>query len=100
MVNVLLVRKGLARVLVVKPNLKYFQILLDSQRVAMSEKTGLWSKTPERPEPFYIGNKKSYRFHRPGCPFAKALASSNVIRFSDTSKAYWDGFSPCRRCKP
>jgi endonuclease YncB( thermonuclease family) len=100
MVNVLLVRKGLARVLVVKPNLKYFQILLDSQRMAMSEKTGLWSKTTERPEPFYIGNKKSYRFHRPGCPFAKEIAPTNLIKFSDSFKAYREGFNRCRRCKP
>jgi len=100
MVNVLLVKKGLARVLAVKPNLKYFQILLDSQRAAMRDKIGLWTKTTERPEPFYLGNRKSYRFHRPGCPFAKEITPANVIKFPDSSKAYWEGFSACRRCKP
>ena len=100
MVNVLLVKKGLARVLAVKPNLKYFQILLDSQRAAMRDKIGLWTKTAERPEPFYLGNRKSYRFHRPGCPFAKEIAPTNVIKFPDSFKAYWEGFNACRRCKP
>ena len=100
MVNVLLVKKGLARVLAVKPNLKYFQILLDAQRAAMRDKIGLWKKTAERPEPFYHGNRKSYRFHRPGCPLAKEIARSNVIKFHDSSEAYWEGFSACRRCKP
>jgi micrococcal nuclease len=100
MVNVLLVRKGLARVSAVKPNLKYFNLLLDSQRAAMADKIGLWTKTTERPEPVYIGNQKSYRFHRPGCPFAKEIAPANVIKFPDSSKAFWEGFSACRRCKP
>ena len=44
MVNVLLVRKGLARVFAVKPNLKYFHLLLDSQRAAMRDGIGLWKK--------------------------------------------------------
>jgi micrococcal nuclease len=100
MVNVLLVRKGLARVLAVKPNLKHFQTLLDSQRSAIRDKAGLWAKAAEQPEPVYIGNQKSYRFHRPGCSFAKGIAPANMIKFPDTSKAYWEGFSACRRCKP
>jgi micrococcal nuclease len=100
MVNVLLLRKGLARVFAVKPNLKYFHVLLDSQRAAMRDKIGLWTKKTERPEPFYIGNRKSFRFHRPGCPFAQDIAPANVIKFSDSSEAYWEGFSACRRCKP
>jgi len=100
MVNALLVKKGLARVLAVKPNLKYFQLLLDSQRAAMTEKVGLWSKASEKPEPYYVGRHKSYRFHRPSCPFGKEIPPANLVKFSDSRQAYWEGFSPCRRCKP
>ena len=100
MVNVLLVKRGFARVLAVKPNLKYFQFLLDSQRAAMTEKVGLWSKISEKPEPYYVGRHKSYRFHRPSCPFGKEIPPADMVRFSDSRQAYWEGFSPCRRCKP
>jgi len=100
MVNVLLVRKGFARVLVVKPNLKYFTLLLDAQRAAMRDRIGLWSKVTEATEPFYVGNQKSHRFHRPNCLFAKEITPTNVVKFPDSTKAHSEGFSPCRRCKP
>ncbi len=100
MVNALLLRKGLARVLVVKPNVRYFTVLLEAQRAAMSAKSGLWSQGPERPEPYYLGSGKSQRFHRPTCPFGKEIASSNRVRFSTAYQAYWEGFHPCRKCKP
>jgi micrococcal nuclease len=100
MVNERIVRKGLARVLVVEPNLKHFHLLLEAQRRAMTEKIGIWSKHSDRPEPYYIGSSKSHRFHRPGCPFGKRIAPANRLRFSISDQAYWEGFSPCRKCKP
>jgi micrococcal nuclease len=100
MVNELLVRKGLARVLPRPPNLKYFSLLLDAQRRAMAERVGIWQKEPERPENCYIGNSSSYRFHRPGCSFGKAVSGRHRVRFESTYKAYWEGYSPCRQCKP
>jgi len=100
MVNAMLLRKGLARVLVVKPNVKYFSVLLEAQRAAMSAKIGLWSQGPERPETYYLGSGKSQRFHRPTCPFGKEIASANRVRFSTAYQAYWEGFHPCRKCKP
>jgi micrococcal nuclease len=100
MVNRLIVRKGLGRVLAVKPNLKYFHLLLEAQRMAMTEKIGIWSKNPERPEPYYVGSNKSYRYHRPTCPFGKRIAPASRVRFQNTYQACWEGFSPCRKCKP
>lgn len=100
MVNLLLVRKGLAFVLVKKPNMKYFSLLLDAQRQALGEKIGIWRKPPERREPHYLGNRASFRFHRPGCPLGKKIARPNLVRFDTWEKAYWEGFSPCRRCSP
>jgi micrococcal nuclease len=100
MANELVVRKGLARVLPKPPNLKYFSLLLDAQRRAMSERVGLWKKEAERPEPYYIGNSASYRFHRPSCSFGKTVAARHRVRFESGYKACWEGYSPCRQCKP
>jgi micrococcal nuclease len=100
MVNEVLVRKGLARVLPKAPNFKYQSLLLDAQRRAMAERVGVWQKDPERPEQYYIGNSASYRFHRPGCSFGKAVSGRHRVRFESTYKAYWEGYSPCRQCKP
>jgi len=100
MVNEVLVRKGLARVLPKPPNLKYFSLMLDAQRKAMAEKVGIWQKEPERPENHYMGNSASYRFHRPGCSLGKAVSGRHRVRFESTYKAYWEGYSPCRQCKP
>ena len=100
MVNLLLVRKGLAHVLAVKPNMKYFNLLLDGQRQAIMEKLGIWSKLPEKAESHYAGNRNSFRFHSPGCSLGKKISPSNLIRFDSRENAFWEGFSPCRRCKP
>jgi micrococcal nuclease len=100
MVNDLLVKRGLARVLPKPPNLKYFSMLLDSQRQAMAERVGIWQKEPEQPERFYIGNSDSYRFHRPSCPFGKTISGRHRVRFESGYKACWEGYSPCRQCKP
>jgi len=100
MVNEVLVRKGLACVLPTPPNLRYVSRLLDSQRKAMAERVGIWGKDPERPEPYYIGNSASYRFHRPDCTFGKAVSGRHRVRFESAYKACWEGYSPCRQCKP
>lgn len=100
MVNCLLVRRGLAVVLAKKPNMKYFSQLLDCQRRAMKERIGIWSKAPEKPEPYYLGNRNSYRFHRPDCASGRKIACPNRVFFDTREKAYWEGFSPCRRCQP
>ena len=100
MVNALLVRKGLARVMVTGSNHKYFTLLRDHQRLAISEKLGLWSRAPQGVEPYYLGNRHSHRFHRPSCPLAGELSGHRLIRFEKSQAAYWEGFSPCRRCRP
>jgi len=100
MVNEFLVRKGLARVLPKPPNLKYSSLLLDSQRRAMAERIGIWQRDPEKPEHHYIGNSDSYRFHRPGCPLGKTMSGRHRVLFESAYKASWEGYSPCRQCKP
>jgi micrococcal nuclease len=100
MVNALMVKKGFAFVLINKPNTKFLHLLLDCQRKAMTEKVGIWSKAPEKKEPYYLGNRDSYRFHRPSCPLGKKISHFNLVRFESSDKAYWEGYSPCRECKP
>jgi micrococcal nuclease len=100
MINELMVRKGFARVLPKPPNLKYFSLLLDSQRRAMAERVGIWQKSPEQPERYYIGNSDTYRFHRPSCPLGKTISGRHRVLFESGYRANWEGYSPCRQCKP
>jgi len=100
MVNGILVKKGFAHIMSKPPNLKYLNLLLGYQRKAMSKRLGIWQSNPINLEKYYIGSKKSYRFHRPGCPYAKEITSQNRLRFANHRKAFWEGFSPCKRCSP
>lgn len=98
MVNNALLKHGLAWIMAIPPNLKYFSVFLESQRYAISEKLGLWQKHAVNTEISYTGNRQSYRFHRPGCPFEKTISPQNYIHFKTVRDAFWNGFSPCREC--
>ncbi len=98
MINALLVRKGLAHVMSKRPNFKYRKILLHCQRKAMQDKTGIWSRPLRSGEGFYLGNRYSYRFHRPDCPFGRKIYEKNLVRFKSFFDAFWAGYSPCKRC--
>jgi micrococcal nuclease len=100
MVNAILVRKGLANVMLKSPNVKYKALLLDCQREAMKKRLGIWSRSPGKEEKYYLGNKNSYRFHRPNCPFGRKVSKNNVVRFQSRYEAFWAGYSPCKRCRP
>jgi micrococcal nuclease len=75
-------------------------MLLDSQRRAMVERAGIWQRDPEKPERNYIGNSDSYRFHRPNCPLGKSISRHHRVLFESAYKASWEGYSPCRQCRP
>lgn len=100
MINALLVRRGLAYVMIKRPNLKYVKLLLEYQRLAMTEKLGIWRKEPVKQEKCYMGNRKSYRFHRPTCPFAAKILSHNLVRLKTRHDAFWEGFGPCKQYRP
>ena len=100
MVNALLLRQGFAHVMVNRPNLKYFSSLLDDQRRAMKAGLGIWSQATGEREKYYLGNDKSFRFHRPECSFAAQIRPDHLVRFESRYKAFWEGFSPCKRCSP
>ncbi len=100
MVNAIMVRKGLARVMLDKETRKYSAILIYSQRKAIEERRGVWSKPLNNEEESYIGNRKSFRFHRPNCPFSAKICRSDIVRFDSLYDAYWEGYSPCKFCRP
>ena len=100
MVNALLVRKGLANVISIRPNLKYRDLLLECQRRAIKEGAGIWINLLKDKREHCTGNRRSYRFHRPDCPFAMKISQKNLIKFRSIYDAFWEGYSPCKRCKP
>ncbi len=100
MVNALMLKNGMAYVLLKKPNLKYKELFLKYQREAMQKRIGIWSRPFKNEEKFYIGNKNSFRFHRPDCPFAKRINPAKRVMLKNCYEAFWKGYSPCKRCNP
>jgi endonuclease YncB( thermonuclease family) len=100
LVSELIVLRGLAHVLRIQPNLKYWDRLLEAQRRAMKEGVGIWSVKVQEEPSGYIGNIGSFVFHRKSCPFAKQMSPKKAKVFKKRKDAFYEGFSPCRRCKP
>ena len=100
LVNAELVRRGLARVYFISPNLRYHQDLLVAQQEAIGAQRGVWRQLLKQDEPFYLGNRNTLRLHRPKCPLAARMAKANQVRFTSLKEAYLQGYSPCRSCKP
>jgi micrococcal nuclease len=100
LVNAELVRRGLARVYGIAPNLRYQKDLLAAQQEAIGAQRGIWRQLLKQDEPFYLGNRHTLRLHRPKCPMAAKMARANQVRFTSLKEAYLQGYSPCRSCKP
>jgi micrococcal nuclease len=98
-VNAEILLNGYAYLLKKRPNLKYDEILLQSQRSAMSARKGIWQNWKEKKNTV-IGNKNSHRFHLPTCPYGKRIKPKNRIVFQKKWDAYWEGYAPAKRCMP
>ena len=98
-VNAELLSNGYAYLLRHRPNLKYDEILLQSQRSAMSAKKGIWQNWKENKNTV-VGNKNSHRFHLRTCPYGKRIKPQNRIVFQKKWDAYWEGYAPAKRCMP
>ena len=96
-VNAKMLEKGYAYYLPRKPNSKYNEVLLQSQRRAMVAKNGIWSTWKEK-KVRYLGNIRSQRFHISECPFGKKTGEKNRVFFSRKWDAFWAGFAPCTKC--
>jgi micrococcal nuclease len=100
MVNLLLLRKGLAHVLVTGPGLNRFSVLLENQRMAMKESIGIWGREVRDPNAAVLGNTRSFIFHKPDCDRGKEISRRNRKVFQNRRSAFWEGFHPCRICTP
>jgi micrococcal nuclease len=100
LVNADLVRLGMARVYSHAPNARYRKTLLAAQGEAIQAQRGIWQQLLKQDEPYYLGNRRTLRLHRPQCPLAARMARANQVRFTSLKEAYLQGYSPCRSCKP
>lgn len=100
-VNAELLRSGYAYLLAQPPNLKYSKKFLELQREAIKAKVGLWEKpiklTVDEADR-YLGNRRTKIFHHPECRYR--IAPRNIIIFKSKMDAFWDGYRPCRVCRP
>lgn len=100
MLNVELLKRGLGRVMTIRPNVRHRDTLIQAQRDAMSRGSGIWSRRVDTGGGPYLGSRRSYRFHRPDCAYAERIHARNRIRFETRRQAFWKGYSPCSRCNP
>lgn len=78
---------------------KYDDLLLKTQREAMSTQTGIWRQWREPGKgKSYLGNRRSKRFHLPDCPNAKKISRKNRHRFKTMWDAFDSGYAPARGC--
>ena len=100
LVNAELIKQGLAWVYTHSPNLKHRDYFCSLQRQARKAQIGIWSIPVSEIEEYYIGNKRSFRFHRPNCKYALQMADRNKIIFRAKEEALDSCYSPCRFCQP
>lgn len=78
---------------------KYNEILLKTQREAMSAKIGIWRQWRDPGEgEGYIGNRRSKRFHLVDCPNANKISRKNRYRFKTMWDAFYEGYAPAKGC--
>jgi micrococcal nuclease len=97
MINEQMVLNGLAYFYPHRPNNRYDDLLLKTQRKAMLATRGIWRhwKQDDRK---VIGNRRSRRFHASTCPDADKIKARNRIRFDTPWQAFWEGYAPARKC--
>ena len=81
-------------------NEHYRSVLIEAQNSARDLGLGIWSLEPPPPESFYVGNKNSFRFHRPTCFSIERLNDSAKIILPSRGDFFDLGYSPCRNCNP
>ncbi|WP_448382751.1 thermonuclease family protein [Desulfosoma sp.] len=99
-VNAELVREGLAYVFRGPEGFSRFREFLALQRDAVLARRGMHGRCPVREEKSYLGNRASFIFHRPACPFGAKTHPDRRIVFTTRWDALMEGYRPCRRCSP
>jgi micrococcal nuclease len=93
-----MVEQGLAYCLSVSPNTRYEKQFVKTQQIAMDSGKGIWKRIAKNSCQTYIGNKKSKRFHTPGCTFNKHSSPKNRIVFNQIWDYFYHGYAPCKKC--
>jgi len=99
-VNAELIKLGYARTNIVSPNDKYKNMFLDYEKKAKQSEKGLWQETKKDTETSYIGNKRSYTFHRPLCKSIDKIPEKSKIIFRSRADAIKIGYIPDKMCNP
>jgi micrococcal nuclease len=99
-VNAQLIKKGLARLYPFRSHPTYIDSFCFLQTQARKAKVGVWLLPVPEKEEYYLGNKWSFRFHRPSCKYALQMAERNRIVFKTRKEALDSCYSPCRSCEP
>ena len=99
-VNTELVKLGYAKAHIIPPNDKYKKLFLDYETKAKLSEKGLWQETKKDTETSYIGNKRSYTFHRPSCKNVDKIPEKSKIIFRSRADAIKIGYIPDKMCKP
>jgi micrococcal nuclease len=103
LVNAEILRHGFAWMYLFPDNRKDVQtlnVLFAAQREALADTAGVWRLPVFMPEPYYVGNARSMRFHRPECSSVQGMSEANKVIFNTREEAAFEGYSPCRNCKP
>lgn len=98
-INRMMLEQGWAYCLFKSPNLRYHDLFLQAQRLAMQGQQGMWQGWKAQPLNI-VGNKRSRRFHRESCSFGMRTAKSKRVAFSSLWEAFWEGYAPCKKCFP
>lgn len=99
-VNLELVRTGHAWVYRTVLGFAMLPEFIEAQREAIRNRRGLWGRCAVQPSEVYWGSRFTWVFHRADCPLVRTGPRQRKIRFSDRLEAFWQGFSPCRLCRP
>jgi len=99
-VNAEMTRAGYACVLRFSDPFSRFKELLDLQREAIRSHRGMWGGCSPASSPYYIGNRRSFVFHRDACPYGKKVSRRARVQFHTRWRGLEEGFRPARCCKP
>lgn len=100
LVNKRIIEEGFAGMYYARPQMRYFKELLAAQQQAITKNLGVWRYRLLETEKEYVGSKKSYTFHRKNCKSIFGLKPANKVVFKSKKDAFFQGYSPCRSCKP
>ena len=79
LVNGEMVRLGYARTDVRRLDERHKELFQRYEKEAARRYAGLWQEQKQETTPYYIGNKRTYTFHKPSCPLSNKVPERNKI---------------------